>query len=75
MAGLVKTQIYSFISFIIFLIIVIISGRILNKINESNCTDPNIKDAHKWAAWTVGLSATAAGISLIIFIGIFFAGA
>jgi hypothetical protein len=72
MIGIFKTEFYLIISFIVFLVMVIISGRILNEINKSSCTDPNIKTAHKWTAWAVGISSAAAGISLIAFIAILF---
>ena len=71
--GLIKTEVYLIFSFIIFLIIVIVSGRILNEINLSKCnTDKNIKIAHKWATWAVGISAAMAGLSLIAFIALMF---
>ena len=54
------------IAFIIFLVLVIISGRILNEINKSKChtSDANIQIAHKWAAWAVGIST--AGLALVL---------
>lgn len=70
---LVKSKVYLIIGFIIFLAIVIISGRILNEINLSGCkSDSHIKIAHTWTAWVVGISSTAAGILLILFIASFF---
>ena len=55
------------IAFIIFLILVIISGRILYDINKSSCknTDAHLQDAHSWTAWTVGLASFGAGLTLI----------
>ena len=55
------------IAFIIFMALVIISGRILYDINKSSCrnSDSHIQDAHKWTAWTVGLSSAGAGLALI----------
>lgn len=71
--SMIKTQIYLAIAFIIFLVIIIISGRILDDINKSSCgADPRIANAHKWAAWVVGLASAAAAITLIIFIVLFF---
>ena len=73
MIGIFKIEFYLFIMFAIFLTILIISGRILNEINLSKCSsDPNIAIAHKWAAWTVGISATGTGITFIAFIAMFF---
>ncbi|XWV25471.1 putative ORFan [Tupanvirus deep ocean] len=69
----IKSKVYLIIGFVIFLVIVIISGRILNEINLSSCTsDSHIKIAHSWAAWVVGISSTVAGILLILFIVSFF---
>lgn len=59
------------ITFVILLIVIIVSGRILNLVNLSNsfCKgDHHITEAHTWAAWTVGLSSAAAAIALIILI-------
>jgi ABC-type cobalamin transport system permease subunit len=73
--GVAKTQVSLFIAFVIFLVVVIISGRILNELNltTSSCkSDNHIKDAHKWAAWAVGISSTGAGLCLIGFIALFF---
>lgn len=55
------------IALIIFLVLVIVSGRILNEINKSSChtSDANIQIAHKWAAWAVGISSVAAGLVVI----------
>lgn len=73
MAGLSQTQIYLIIAFITFLIFIIISGRILNELNLSKSkTDSNIKSAHKWAAWSVGIFSTLAVLSLTGFIVLFF---
>ena len=58
------------ISAIIFLILVIFSGRILNLINKSSCKpDANMQSAHKWAAWAVGIST----MGLIVSIGLLIA--
>ena len=65
---------FSFIiSMIIFLILVIFSGRILNLINKSSCkkTDTNIEGAHKWAAWAVGISTLGLIISLGLLIAMY----
>jgi len=72
--GLGKIEVYLFMMFIVFLIIVIVSGRILNEINLSKSSDSHIKIAHRWAAWSVGISATAAGLSLIAFIALLMMG-
>lgn len=60
------------IAFIIFLALVILTGRILYDINQSstNCknSDPHIQNAHAWAAWGVGISSAGAGLALIGFI-------
>jgi heme/copper-type cytochrome/quinol oxidase subunit 2 len=61
----------SIIALIIFLVILIITARILDMINKSSTsskTDPHIKEAHKWAAWSVGISAAGIAIIIIIFI-------
>lgn len=66
-----NVSIYLIIAFILFLAIVIVSGRILNEINltSSSCrSDSHIQSAHKWAAWTVGISATGAGLALLALI-------
>lgn len=64
-----KAEAFLFIGFIFFLAIVIVSGIILHDINKSGCkSDSNIKNAHKFTAWLVGISSAAAGISLLIFI-------
>ncbi len=73
MAGLSQPQIYLIIAFIIFLVFIIISGRILNELNLSKSKkDANIESAHKWAAWSVGIFSTFAALSLIGFIVLFF---
>ena len=75
MFGIYKLEFYLIAVFIVFLIIVIVSGRILNKINDSSCkSNSDIKVAHRWAAWAVGISATAAGLSLLGALGIIFIG-
>ena len=52
---------------IIFLVLIIFSGRILNLINKSNCkSDADITSAHKWTAWAVGIST----IGLIVSLGL-----
>jgi uncharacterized BrkB/YihY/UPF0761 family membrane protein len=70
--GLGKIEIFLVVGFILFLIVLIISGRILNEINKSSCkSDSNIKDAHKWAAWTVGISVVGVFITLVVLILLF----
>lgn len=57
------------IAAIVFLILIIFSGRILNEINKSNCkTDANITSAHRWASWAVGLSTMGLIISVVFII-------
>ena len=71
--SIIKYQIYLAIAFIIFLVLVIVSGRILDGINKSSCTnDPHIQNSKKWSAWSVGLASTAAALTLIAFIALFF---
>ena len=70
-----KTQAYLFIAFILFLVVVIITGKILNEINLSSSAckaEPHIAVAHRWSAWAVGISATGATLALIAFILLFF---
>ena len=69
---IVKTEIYLAVCIIIFLVIVILSGVILYEINKSGCKDSHIVEAHKWAAWAVGLSSVGAGLAIIAFIAIIF---
>jgi hypothetical protein len=66
----IKIGIVLVISFIVSLTIVIISGRILDDINKSGQKTSNtyIANAHKWAAWTVGISSALTGLTLIAFI-------
>lgn len=68
MLGFGKLMVSLIIIFIVFLIITIVSGRILYEINQSGCktSDSNIESAHKWSAWSVGISATGTGIALIL---------
>lgn len=57
------------IALVIFLAILIITGRILAKINASNCKeDEHIKEAKKWSAWSVGLSSTGLVLSLVVLV-------
>lgn len=57
------------ISLFIFLIILIVVGRILNEINLSKCTtDKNIETAKKWASWAVGITSLGMIISLGVII-------
>lgn len=75
MSGLIKLQINLFITFVVFLAIVVMVGRILNQINLSGVkSNSNIESAHRWAAWGVGLSSAGAGLSLLGFVLIFFVG-
>lgn len=71
-----KIQTGAFMAFIVLLVLIIVSGRILNMINRSKETcktdDEYIKIARKWSIWSVGLSSAAAFVSLCIFIGLFF---
>jgi hypothetical protein len=70
-----SNSLYLLLTFVISLVIVIICGRILNEINlsGSSCkTDSRIASAHRWAAWSVGIFSTVAGISLIAFILTFY---
>lgn len=63
-----RIRIYLIIAFAVLILIIIITGRILNEINSSKSkTDPKIKAAREWAVWSVGLGTTFAGITLIIF--------
>jgi len=68
--GRLKIGAVLLISSIISLILVIISGKILDDINKSGQKSANtyIQNAHKWAAWTVGISSTLTGLTLIAFI-------
>lgn len=68
MLGFGKLMISLIIISVIFLVITIVSGRILYEINQSSCksSDSNIQTAHKWAAWAVGIAATGTGIALIL---------
>lgn len=64
------------ITLIIFLIIVIVTGKILHEINKSKCFasgDQNILVAHKWCAWAVGISSTGMALTLILFLVLLFA--
>lgn len=71
--NLVKVQVYLFIAFVIFLVLVIISGRILDDINNAQCqSDANLKNASQWTKWFLGISVAAMGLALIAFISIFF---
>jgi hypothetical protein len=62
------------IGFILALVLVIMFGRILNMINDSACykgsTSGDMKTAHTWAAWGVGISSvvTALFLGLLIFV-------
>lgn len=70
-----KTQAYLFIAFILFLVITIVTGHILNKINLASAAckaEPHIAVAHKWSAWAVAISSTGMALSLIVFILLFF---
>lgn len=50
---------------IVFLILIIFSGRILSLINKSSCkTDKDIQGAHKWAGAAVGISTAGLIICL-----------
>lgn len=65
-------RIYLIVTLIILILIIIITGRILNEINLSkDKSDSNIQSAHKWAAWSVGLSSTFAVLTLV-FVGLSF---
>lgn len=59
-------------AFIIFLILVVIGGRILNMINNTTCSDKYIKTAHTWSSWMVGISSAGALITLALFVLLFF---
>ena len=62
----IKIIISLVVAFIFSLAVVILTGRILDDINKSGSkSDARIQNAHKWAAWAVGISSAAAGISLI----------
>lgn len=71
--GIPKLQIYLIITFIIFLILVIIAGRILYDLNNSGCqTDAHLLNAKKWDKYFLAICTTFMGLSLIAFIGLFF---
>lgn len=65
---------YLVVMLIIAVIILVIGSGILYNINKSDCkqSDAHIQKAHKWASWTVALSATATAITLIGLIATFF---
>ncbi len=67
--GVIKMEFTLIIAAVIFLVIVIVSGRFLAEINLSKCkTDPNIITAHWWAAWAVGISTAGLAIAVGLFI-------
>ena len=58
--AVIKFEVALFVFAVIFLVVLIISGRILAQINKSSCnSDSNIRDAHKWTAWVVALMSIA----------------
>lgn len=72
MESIAKMSIELVITFVIFLVLLIVSGRILNEINLSKCSnDPNIKIAHKWTSWAVGISTTGVLVTIVLFILMF----
>jgi hypothetical protein len=75
-AGASKMIVSLSIALIIFIVLLIVAGRILNLINNSKChtsNDPDIQTAHKWAAWSVGIT-TLGMIVCLVFLGILIAG-
>ena len=59
----------SFVAFLIFLAILIVTGRILNKINDAGIKDnADINEAKKWAGASVGISAAGLALTLIVLI-------
>jgi len=72
MFGGFKSIFYLVITFIIFLVVLILSGRILNLINLSSSacrSNSDIKTAHKWAAWAVGITSVGTGLTFLGIIG------
>ena len=69
MPALGKFAFFSIIGFIISLTLLIMFGRILNKLNESSCythsPDDDLKSAHRWAAWGVGIAAASTALFLL----------
>lgn len=69
----IKYKIYLAIAFIIFLILVIISGKILSDLNKATCsTDPGVVSGKKWSKWLVGISTVGMIVTLIGLIVILF---
>ena len=67
--GIFKSMFGSIFAAIIFLILIIFSGRILNLINKAGYkSNSNLEDAHKWAAWAVGISTTGLIVALIVIV-------
>ena len=71
--GIIKTQIILFIAFIIFLVLVVVSGRILDDINKSSCkNDLHIANASRWTKVFLAVTTVSMGLTLIAFIALFF---
>ena len=68
-----KTQIYLAIAFVLFLILVIISGRILDDLNKTKCTaDAYLDNSKKWSKYFLAVSTIGMILALIGFIAFFF---